>query len=342
MTFFALLSVSVAFLLSNLFILVNSQLASCLKESDCVRAGESCNTILSSTALKLCEGTAGFPCFCSPINPSKFVTCFTLADCPEPEVQRCGKPFDMLTDNICVGCDSIPVIVTAANQGNCKVPSESPSPSTMSSQSAAESNIPEPSPPTLTDPEVSSVPRDPVVAIPPLSSPDGVFDSSISPVVTPSVSVVTTVSEPVDEGVLGDDDGDVSGSVSPIPEEPTDALDEDDPVCVDAVALMKHLTIDDLVFEKHRRAAVLCDANGNCATPGHMIHFEGRAMMMKSYCELDSSSCSRTVKLVNSPKFRRGLKIPSHTDGFSFTTFAARYETRAEEHVLKTLIHAGL
>lgn len=111
-------------------------------------------------------------------------------------------------------------------------------------------------------------------------------------------------------------------------------------VCVDARALA-HLPRDALVYEEHRKARVLCDVRGACATAGHMVRFEGRAMMMRSYCAV-VGGCVERVMRVNSPRYRRGLVVKSRTEGLVFTAFAARYGTKVEEGVLATAVHVGL
>lgn len=109
--------------------------------------------------------------------------------------------------------------------------------------------------------------------------------------------------------------------------------------CIDVKAL-HHLPSEDLVFEKHALAHVLCDANDSCATPGHMVVFCGKAMMMRRYCDI--AECSEQVMHVNSPRFKRGIRVPSSTDGLEFTAFASRYETRAEEAFISAVVRTGL
>lgn len=115
--------------------------------------------------------------------------------------------------------------------------------------------------------------------------------------------------------------------------------DEDDGVCVDARAL-KHLAAHELVFPTHRTARVLCDQNGSCATPGHVVLYKATAMMMKSYCAL--VGCTHRVMKVNSPKLKRAIRIPTNTDNLHFTAFAARYQTTFEELALTAIVHVGL
>lgn len=125
-----------------------------------------------------------------------------------------------------------------------------------------------------------------------------------------------------------------------IDEQVVDADELETVVCVDAEAL-QHLSRRELVYEEHRRSKVLCDLQGSCATAGHMVRYEGTAMMMKSYCTL-VGGCEEKVAWVNSPRYRVGLVVRSKTEGLVYTAFAARYETRAEEALLSTAVHVGL
>lgn len=110
-------------------------------------------------------------------------------------------------------------------------------------------------------------------------------------------------------------------------------------VCI-AVHSLKHLSREDLVYEQDVSAIVLCDDKNSCATPGHIVHYKGRAMMMKTYCE--DVGCTETVMKVNSPKYQKALRVASNSQHLSFTSFAARYETRFEESMLRTAVHMGL
>lgn len=108
-----------------------------------------------------------------------------------------------------------------------------------------------------------------------------------------------------------------------------------------AITSLRHLQPHQLAYRNHISARVLCDQHGSCATPGHMVRFRGRPMMMKSYCQL-VGNCERSITMVNSPRYTRALQIPSHSPHLTFTAFAARYATAAEEHVLRTAVHVGL
>ena len=64
-------------------------------------------------------------------------------------------------------------------------------------------------------------------------------------------------------------------------------------------------------------------------------------MMMKSYCDI-VGGCLRKMMMVNSPKYKRGMSIPSRSHGMEFTAFAARYETSTEEVILSTAMRLRL
>ena len=113
----------------------------------------------------------------------------------------------------------------------------------------------------------------------------------------------------------------------------------DKEVCIDARAL-GHISTNGLVFEKHAVSRVLCDENNSCATRGHMVVFRGHAMRMSTYC--DSVDCKEAVIEVNSPHFNRRMRIESNTKGLEYTAFAARYDTQAEESLIRMAIHLGL
>lgn len=121
------------------------------------------------------------------------------------------------------------------------------------------------------------------------------------------------------------------------PKGSTEPVAEDS--CIDARAL-GHLAEEDLVLGKHATAHVLCDVNESCATPGHVVVFNGKPMMMRTYCA--SVGCERKVMTVNSPRFQRALRVRSRTDRLEYTAFAARYETTAEEALMKVAVRAGL
>lgn len=109
--------------------------------------------------------------------------------------------------------------------------------------------------------------------------------------------------------------------------------------CIDARAL-RHLETHELVFEKHSIAKVFCDEKQSCATPGHIVQYRGKGMMMKSYCAI--VGCERRFMEVNSPRYSVGMRIQSNTDSLSYTALAATHETFAEEAALSTLVRLGL
>lgn len=107
-----------------------------------------------------------------------------------------------------------------------------------------------------------------------------------------------------------------------------------------AVHSLTHLPRRSLVFKTDPVAHVLCDAQQSCATPGHMVHFKGRAMMMASYCNL--VPCAQRQMRVNSPRYSRAARLNSQTEGLQFTALAARYETVTEERILAAAVRMGL
>lgn len=109
--------------------------------------------------------------------------------------------------------------------------------------------------------------------------------------------------------------------------------------CVDA-RLVRHFAHHELVFERHVLRRVLCDEHDSCATAGHLVVYKGNPMMMRSYCL--AVGCDMKVIHVNSPRLTRALRIASNTKQLEFTTFAARFETRAEERILSIAIRVGL
>ena len=97
---------------------------------------------------------------------------------------------------------------------------------------------------------------------------------------------------------------------------------------------------EDRVFVTDFTAKVLCDHMESCATPGHMVVWKYRAMMMKSYCEI--VGCEKKIMKVNSPKYRRQVRIRSRSKGLLITAFAAKWATPTEERAFTGLIRMGL
>lgn len=111
-------------------------------------------------------------------------------------------------------------------------------------------------------------------------------------------------------------------------------------ICISA-DLLEHLEPSELVFGTHRRASVLCDRFGNCATPGHMLIFRGTPQSMHDYCARYGGTCVRRVKLVNSPKMKLGLRIASRSLDVQFTAFAAAKESWVETTMLRIILRMG-
>lgn len=120
-----------------------------------------------------------------------------------------------------------------------------------------------------------------------------------------------------------------------------DEEEDNDEVCISIEALSGY-SQKQLVYSDHRRAAVLCDQYGNCATPGHMVLYKQRPMMMRTYCAQTQQTCTRRVMLVNSPRMKTAMRIPSKSEHLQFLAFAARMQTRTEEVLLSGLIRLGL
>lgn len=140
--------------------------------------------------------------------------------------------------------------------------------------------------------------------------------------------------EEEDEGEENEGEEDEDGE-----EEEKKKKAEEEDGCVDARALA-HLGAGELVYGSHVKARVLCDATGSCATPGHVVVFKGETMMMRRYCE--KVGCENDVIDVNSPTYRKALRVASRTGGLEYTTFSARYESSIEESVIRLAVRAGL
>lgn len=117
-------------------------------------------------------------------------------------------------------------------------------------------------------------------------------------------------------------------------------------VCI-AVRHLNHLPSEALVYASHRRAAVLCDSHGSCATPGHMVVHAGTPMMMMTYCAkqtalIPNMRCKRRSMLVNSPRMSANVRILSQTPNLEFSAHAARFQARMEQVALTVIIRLGL
>lgn len=127
--------------------------------------------------------------------------------------------------------------------------------------------------------------------------------------------------------------------VAPVSAAASPSSQESEAVCV-GVRHLKKLSQESLVFGEHRIGRVLCDANESCATAGHMVMWQGVAMVMRRYC-METGGCVEREMLVNSPRVRRGLRVKSETEGLLFTALAARWESRMEEVALRAVVRAG-
>lgn len=274
-------------------------------------------------------------CTCALADDAKYETCGSDSnDCPAGE--RCVK-LEELYSWKCMSCNykeglGVTVLEWAEPEDttpdNCNVENPSPSPVVLPSESP--STIPPlPSadaPATTTTTTASAMPSTDAAATP-SSSPVAATDVSTEDDTLPSVSSSPNASAPR-----------ASPSASAPQPVPQDDDGEDADVCVDAHALTA-LSAGDLVFRRHRRAAVLCDVAGSCATSGHMVTFHGTPMTMARYC---GGKCTKEVRLVNSPRMGNGgVRVASKTDGLVYTALAARYESGAEEWMLSTLLRLG-
>lgn len=121
---------------------------------------------------------------------------------------------------------------------------------------------------------------------------------------------------------------------------PPGQQNKDENVCISVVELGRHVRREDFIFPKDRQATVLCDAHDSCATPGHMVVFRGSAMRMSSYCLI--VRCESRVMMVNSPRYKAKMTLPSSTHGLTYTGLAARHDTMMEEIILKAAIRLGI
>lgn len=306
----------------------------------------SCSTFSDCSDSKLCyaiDTESGFledtPCTsdddsCTCIRPDSavFKPCgSTSADCGDGE--RCAK-LEELYSFKCIACDLAPGLDITV----LEYPEDSP-PSNCDSEPAPAPPSPSASP-SEAPPSTSSVPS--VAA----SSPDAPSPSAVATEATPlgpspdaPVASTSAAASASPQPVSVTDET----PAAPTPSSSSAAADEADPeVCIDAAALA-HLPSHQLIFSEHRRAAVLCDSFGSCATPGHMVEHHGVPMTMLSYCARSNVECTKTIKMVNSPKMTAGLglRIKSRSDGLVYTSLAARYQTKTEEWMLSKLLRMG-
>lgn len=112
--------------------------------------------------------------------------------------------------------------------------------------------------------------------------------------------------------------------------------------CVD-VEILKKRGIVDMVYKENKKRWTLCDDHGNCATPGHMIEWNGNIKMMKRYCQDDViGGCNWQHRWVNSPKGRwKSLRVRGE-NGIKFTAAAAKWQSQTEEVLLRWMVRRGL
>ncbi|PXF44036.1 hypothetical protein BWQ96_06209 [Gracilariopsis chorda] len=145
-----------------------------------------------------------------------------------------------------------------------------------------------------------------------------------------------------DENLLSDSESEIDAQADVAQAQQPQASEE--PVeqsCIAVHHLKGERLKNALLYKSDVLARVLCDENESCATPGHMVIYRERAMMMRSYCELAGKCTERFLK-VNGLKYERGKRVGSLSDGLSFSALAARFESKMEELVLKTAVHIGL
>lgn len=122
-------------------------------------------------------------------------------------------------------------------------------------------------------------------------------------------------------------------------EQAEESVEAQEGVCV-SVEHLKGMDRRLLVFKQDRWSKVVCDKWESCGTHGHMVFYQGEGMMMRSYCKI--VGCVERVMRVNSPRYSRALRVDSKSDGLMFSSFAARWTTRVEEHLLRHMMRIGL
>lgn len=129
-------------------------------------------------------------------------------------------------------------------------------------------------------------------------------------------------------------------ALSPLPlQSVSPTASENIAVCI-GLHHLQHMKKQQLVFEHHRMAMVLCDGQGSCATPPHVVVWMGNALTMREYCA-KVSACTSAEMLVNSPRWTAGVRVASHTNGLRFTALAARWETLVEREFLRVAVRFG-
>lgn len=270
---------------------------------------------VANGGVELCKGSKD--CFCRPVQ---LEMCQTSTDCINGEV--CVET-DAIRETICVSKDKEEQFsnineVSGTPSGPSATPYQTSEMATSSTPSANPSASPEASPVSRPSMNPTTGPADSTASTSPSSGASLAASSAPGSSQFVQATPLTTPSQPPEE--LG----------TPVPS---------DSACVDARALA-HMDSADLVYCRHQRTTVLCDANESCATPGHIVKFKGKAMMMVTFCHM--VGCEKRSMHVNSPRYKRGVLINSSTVGLQYTAFAARYGSRLEEVVISVVVRMGM
>lgn len=291
----------------------------CENDSHCASPRE-CKDSSDVTVTRACDETSqdsGLPNPCICMYPEGYRICDTSSACAFGD--RCisvnNTRSDLNGKNVCMSCIFSEVIIDANPDGYSRVDAAQETCRGIFENNGTEGDDATDAP-TTSDEEVTD------------SKPD-----------TTSTDDEETDSEPESDGEEGsNDNGDSSSTDSD--NDDSAANGGESSICI-AVSSLSGLHPSKLVYAQHRKAVVLCDSFDNCATPGHIVEYKGKAMMMKSYCGL-LEKCVRRVKLVNSIRMEAGFRVQSKSSDMKFTALSARYETRMEEAVLGHIIRLGM
>lgn len=292
---------------------VGLTLDGCREEFDC-EGSRLCYEVANG-GVDLCKG--GMACFCRPVQ---LEMCQSSKDCINGEV--CVET-DAIQETICVSTDAEEQFSNINEvSGTSNSPSATPSTTSEMARSSPPSAIPTNSP--------GAIP----VSSPSMSPTMGSADPSASTAPSSGASLApTTVPSPLQS---------VQTTPSTTPIQSSEELKTpvpSDSACIDARAL-DHIDSSDLVYDRHQWTTVLCDENKSCATSGHIVKFNGKTMMMRTFCDI--VGCEKRSMYVNSPRYKRGVLINSNTGGLQYTAFAARYGSRLEEAVISAVVKMGI
>lgn len=323
------------------------------KQLKCVRTdiGSDCEVINPMDIFQHCNDYKSRNCVCRPILTSSTDTgCIKSSDCPIGEkcmTLKGDSIFSSIAFRGCISClvPEIPSNIQPADNGmgRCKTTKPKPSPklsfpsvdSPMTSKTPRVNPEPsaevlkdeiqeesEPSFPQRIDPEPSvGVPKDDK------QEESGPSSSPISPTFpvsqTDDMETVPVASKGVEPTELPQDP-----DVSTAP-------------CI-AVSALSEFHPQELVYPMHMQSTVLCDQWKSCATPGHIVVFHDKAMMMQEYCRSVFGGCVRRIMLVNSPRINRKLRVKSMSPELQYTALSARYGSSAEKLILSWLIRYGM